>query len=626
MKWFQYFSKTIAVKILLVLLLSNIVLGILMYFQIQRINDIHEQHSKHINHLMFVEFVDTGNKIHNTYSRTFELFLNKTIKKQNVMFSDFSFELYNNNIRGLKEELIAANRDLTSHTVDNLEVLLNQTIKKRKRDLVKIIKEIQQKEEKATDKILSRIKSLSIFIIIFGFVLMTGILILGFRKFVITPIERLTRATKSIASGTLDTVVAIKSKDELGQLASFNHMAENLFKTTVSKDYVDSILKSMMEMLMVLNPDGTIKLINQAVKEILGYKENEIINKQFGNFITGKEEEGKREESEKVREEGEAEKEKEEEEAFRDIAKLNAFIQEGAIKEFRVFVKSKSGARIPVILSGSILRDKENILIGVILLIKDARDSRLLKELKDTQYQLIQSGKLAALGEMSSGLAHEINNPLFLIKGFNNRIKVELSKYNKDAYEKVYDYVREVDENSQRIMKIVKHFREFSRQAEHDFTPILINDVVSKSFILLNEQLKLHSIDVKQNLTTDDTKIMGNSNQLEQVFINIITNARDAITDEHGSKGGEIVVCTRTEGKSAIVEFTDNGNGVDDEELSRIFDPFYTTKEVGKGTGLGLSISHGIVTDHKGQISCKSKRGEGSSFIVRLPFYHDIHT
>ncbi len=266
---------------------------------------------------------------------------------------------------------------------------------------------------------------------------------------------------------------------------------------------------------------------------------------------------------------------------------------------------------------------KKQQLIGVILSLKDARDSKLIKELKDIQYQLIQSGKLAALGEMSSGLAHEINNPLFLIKGFNNRIKVELSDYNKDAYEKIRDYVEEINENSQRIMKIVDYFREFSRQAEHDFTPISINDVVSRSFILLNEQLKLRSINIKQNLITEDIKIMGSGNQLEQVFINIITNARDAIENVHGTNGGELVVCTRREGKSAIVEFTDNGTGVDEEKQQRIFDPFYTTKEVGKGTGLGLSISHGIVTNHKGQISCKSKLGEGTSFKVEFPLYRE---
>jgi len=374
-----------------------------------------------------------------------------------------------------------------------------------------------------------------------------------------------------------------------------------------AKDYADSIIKSLMDMLFVLNPDGTIRTINNTTFRILGYTEKELINKSIADLIA-EEEEGDEELQQQL---------------IRDIVKFNSSIQEGLIKELKTYVKIKSGERIPVILSGSVLRDKNQQLIGVILSLKDARDSKLIKELKDTQFQLIQSGKLAALGEMSSGLAHEINNPLFLIKGFNNRIKAELSDYNKDAYEKIRDYVEEINGNSQRIMKIINHFREFSRQAEHDFTPISINDVVSRSFILLNEQLKLRSINIKQNLIAEDIKIMGSGNQLEQVFINIITNARDAIENVHGTNGGELVVCTRREGKSAIVEFTDNGTGVDEEKQQRIFDPFYTTKEVGKGTGLGLSISHGIVTNHKGQISCKSKLGEGTSFKVEFPLYRE---
>ena len=439
--------------------------------------------------------------------------------------------------------------------------------------------------------------------LIFIFSLVFGIFI---TRSIAKPIQDLEKTVKEIGEGKLDAHVSFESKDEIGSLASsFNKMTEDLKKTTVSKDYVDSIIKSLMDMLIILNPDGTIRTVNNTTLKTLGYIEQELINESITDLIAA------------------AEEEEEEEEVFRDIAKFNTLVQEGLIKEFRAFVKAKSGERIPVIITSSVLRDKQQRLIGVILSLKDARDSKLIKELKDTQYQLIQSGKLAALGEMSSGLAHEINNPLFLIKGFNNRIKAELSKYSKDSYEQVRDYVCEVNENSQRIMKIVNHFKEFSRQEEHDFTPISIDDVVSKSFILLNEQFRLRAVNIKQNLTLEDTKIMGNDNQLEQVFINLITNARDAIEQAHGTKGGDLVVCTRREGKSAIVEISDNGIGVDDEQLKRIFDPFFTTKEVGKGTGLGLSISHGIVADHKGQINCRSKRGEGSSFIVTFPMYEN---
>ncbi len=444
--------------------------------------------------------------------------------------------------------------------------------------------------------------------IIIGSLLIAILISIIMTKALAKPIAVLVEGTNKISRGDYTFRINPLGKDEIGELGlAFNLMAVDLERSKNeimnAKDYADSIIKSLMDMLFVLNPDGTIRTINNTTFRILGYTEKELINKSIADLIA-EEEEGDEELQQQL---------------IRDIVKFNSSIQEGLIKELKTYVKIKSGERIPVILSGSVLRDKNQQLIGVILSLKDARDSKLIKELKDTQFQLIQSGKLAALGEMSSGLAHEINNPLFLIKGFNNRIKAELSDYNKDAYEKIRDYVEEINGNSQRIMKIINHFREFSRQAEHDFTPISINDVVSRSFILLNEQLKLRSINIKQNLIAEDIKIMGSGNQLEQVFINIITNAKDAIENVHGANGGELIVCTRREGKSAIIEFTDNGTGVDEEKQQRIFDPFYTTKEVGKGTGLGLSISHGIVTNHKGQISCKSKLGEGTSFIVTLP-------
>ena len=446
-----------------------------------------------------------------------------------------------------------------------------------------------------------------------------------FHFVVIKRLSKISNHLKQFTPERFDTILKSKGttyQDELHQVVTIiNEMGANLFKTTVSRNYFDNIIKSMMDMLIVLNPDGTIKYINQAVKEELRYEENEIINQQFSYLIEEKEK--------------------------KPI--IDLLTEKGFVEQTEKILIAKDGKKIPVLVSGSVMRGNNNNIQGIVYtarniseikqLIKKKQElaamavmaaekekskSKKLKEafskLKETQIQLIQSAKLASLGEMSSGLAHEINNPLFLIKGFNNRIKVKLSKDNKDAYEQVHDYVQEVNENSLRIMKIVKHFREFSRQAEHNFMPISINDVVSRSFILLYEKLKLCSISIKQNLTMEDPKIMGDGIQLEQVFINIINNARDAIEEAHGTKGGDLVVCTRREGKkSTIVEFSDNGNGVNEEQLEKIFDPFYTTKEVGKGTGLGLSISYGIIKEHKGEIDCIPNADKGTTFRIKLP-------
>jgi signal transduction histidine kinase len=243
-----------------------------------------------------------------------------------------------------------------------------------------------------------------------------------------------------------------------------------------------------------------------------------------------------------------------------------------------------------------------------------------LQELKHKQLQLVQSGKLAALGEMSSGIAHELNNPLLLIKGFNNRTKAALEKMGGAAVsDNVRDYIKEVDENCDRMKKIIQHLRDFSRQAEQHFSVISVNEIVDKSFMLLNEQLRLRNIEIKKRLTEGNPKINGEANRLEQVFINLISNSRDALESMPEDQVKSIEVSSKIEVGSVIVRISDNGMGVDASNIEKIFNPFFTTKEVGKGTGLGLSISHSIIKEHKGDIWCESTPGHGASFCIRLP-------
>jgi len=240
-------------------------------------------------------------------------------------------------------------------------------------------------------------------------------------------------------------------------------------------------------------------------------------------------------------------------------------------------------------------------------------------ELKQMQAQIVHNAKLASLGVMSSGLAHELNNPLQFIMGFNESLKAVYEDYDQVPYEQVKDEIEEIDKNCHRMNNIIKHFREFSRQDDSNFKRTKINDVINKSFILFKEQLRLRNIEMKLNLSNQNPEVNGNHTRLEQVFTNLISNSRDAITSSSPEAGGILQVISNTKEDSVLIEFIDNGPGIEKSNIDRIFDPFYTTKEVGKGTGLGLAISHGILQEHKGEINCVSTSDQGTTFQIKLP-------
>ncbi len=243
-------------------------------------------------------------------------------------------------------------------------------------------------------------------------------------------------------------------------------------------------------------------------------------------------------------------------------------------------------------------------------------------ELKKMQAQIVHNAKLASLGVMSSGLAHELNNPLQFIMGFNESLKAVYEDFDQVTYEQVKDEIEEIDKNCHRMNNIIKHFREFSRQDDSNFKRLKINDVIHKSFILFKEQLRLRNIKMELDLSNQDPEVNGNNTRLEQVFTNLISNSRDAISSSSPEEGGLLKVISKTKEDSILIDFMDNGPGIKKANIDRIFDPFYTTKEVGKGTGLGLSISFGILQEHKGDINCVSTSDQGTTFQIKLPLYN----
>jgi C4-dicarboxylate-specific signal transduction histidine kinase len=236
-------------------------------------------------------------------------------------------------------------------------------------------------------------------------------------------------------------------------------------------------------------------------------------------------------------------------------------------------------------------------------------------ELREKQEQLVQAGKLATLGELTTGIAHELNNPLNNIGLFVGNVIDRIRVGEHDA-ERIVEDLERVVEQVQKATEIITHLRTFGRAAPITLEPVPVQNVIDRALSLVQEQLRLRLISVSLDFLPKSPFVLGNPIQLEQVFINLLTNARDALEDADRK---EIhISCSIREGFTTIV-FKDSGPGIPPGFEQRVFDPFFTTKEVGSGTGLGLSITYGIVQEHGGTISVESGPGEGASFTIELP-------
>jgi two-component system NtrC family sensor kinase len=241
------------------------------------------------------------------------------------------------------------------------------------------------------------------------------------------------------------------------------------------------------------------------------------------------------------------------------------------------------------------------------------REHRQMEEEKQQMGQQLQlAGRLAAVGELAAGVAHELNNPLAAVQGF-----AQLVASRSDLDEVIREDVETIYREAQRAAKITQNLLSFSRRHNPEKSFISINDALAQSLDLQAYQMRVGNIEVVVDLDPELPKTMADFYQMQQVFVNIVTNAEQAMTEAHGQ--GKLSVKTQAAGHSIRVTFADTGPGVQKENLDRIFDPFFTTKEVGKGTGLGLSICFGIVHDHGGRLLAKSKPGKGTTFTVEIP-------
>ncbi len=357
-----------------------------------------------------------------------------------------------------------------------------------------------------------------------------------------------------------------------------------------SNEFLTKLIASSGDGIIAADMKGNIIIFNKAAEELLGYKAEEVMGKV--NIINLYPPGGAKDIMRKLRSE-----------EYGGIGKLT-FQQ--------VTLVSKSGEHIPIQLSASLVFDEQGGELSSVGFFTDLRPRiEMEKQLEETHLQLVNSEKMASLGKLAAGIAHEINNPLGGILIYSSLLTETL----KVSDPRTQDLAKIVQEAT-RCKDIVKSLLEFSRQTDPKMEPADINKAITDGLFFLENQALFHNIEIVKNLAPFLPTVRGNAGQLKQVFMNIIVNAAEAM---HGSGTLTITTGLSKDQKGTWVEFTDTGEGIPRENLSRIFDPFFTTKEVGRGTGLGLSTSYGIIEGHRGRIDVKSEVGRGTTFRIELP-------
>ncbi len=234
------------------------------------------------------------------------------------------------------------------------------------------------------------------------------------------------------------------------------------------------------------------------------------------------------------------------------------------------------------------------------------------RSLKSAQLALVQSEKMAAVGTLSAGLAHEVKNPLSAVLGYAQLAKRKLSQ--PDVIKKHLDII---ENETRRCNEIIGNLMQFSRQEKGEFTDVTINEVVEKSVGVVDHQLGLNNVRVNMKLAPDIPEIIGNSNQLQQVLMNLAINAQQAMEPD----GGTVDIATYFDDDNVYISVSDTGPGISEEVAEKIFEPFFTTKTAGEGTGLGLSVTYGIIRDHKGEIRVEKADSGGARFVIALPLH-----
>ncbi len=412
---------------------------------------------------------------------------------------------------------------------------------------------------------------------------------------------QLLESTQKVAEGRFESIDASSADPEIKELiSSYNQMIEHLEKTTVSKDYMDNIVTSMVNALIVLNPDKTIRLANQSALQLLGYTEEELVGKRSSIIFP-------------------------EEEDISELKGLDAFVRTNVVRNLEKTFLSKKGVKIPILFSYSVMRDKDGKIQGIIFVAQD------ITERKRAQEALIQASKSATVGILAAGTAHEVKNPLaILLQGVDF-----ISSYKDQVASEDFNAVlQDMRMAVQRADTIIKGLLDLTRPSQILMQEQNLNTVLESALLLLKNHLDRHKVKISKELDSNLPVIKLDKDRMVQVFINLLTNAADAMqgpgqiqikTSSEILKNFQPGVGRRKEDilkigeEVVIVEMTDSGSGIPADILTKIFEPFFTTKRGRGGTGLGLPIVFNTIQMHRGLIEIRN-RPEGGAFVkITLP-------
>lgn len=350
---------------------------------------------------------------------------------------------------------------------------------------------------------------------------------------------------------------------------------------TESQATMNLIFESVAEGIGLTDLEGTITRVNQAVVRMHGLEnKDEIIGKNIFEYIDPKD---KAETEENLR---------------------NALKKGVAGKVECTFLKD-DGSKFLAEVSASLIKDGSGKTQGFVAVVRDVTESKKLQE------QFIVRERLASIGELASGVAHEVNNPLTGVVGYSQLL------LKRDVSGDIREYLEVINREALRAAKIVANLNNFAQNLKLEKRLVDVNSAIGEVLAIRDYEHHVSNIKVETRFDPDLPKILADEFQLQQVFVNIVMNAEYFMTVAHGR--GTITITTESAGDMARISFADDGPGIAPEHLSHIFHPFFTTKEVGKGTGLGLSISYRIVADHGGRMYAESEPGNGATFVVELP-------
>ncbi len=357
-------------------------------------------------------------------------------------------------------------------------------------------------------------------------------------------------------------------------------------------DFLDKIIKSSPNAIMATDMKGNIIVWNSAAEETLGYKAEEVIGKMNIREIYP---------------EGMAKK----------VMKMMRSPEYGGIgqcKSYPMVHVRRDGTTVDGNLSARIVYDaqgKEIASVGIFVDLKERLDME--RKLRETQEKLLQSEKLAAMGRLTSQIAHELNNPLYGIMNTLELLKTEISPQSKRR--KILDMALS---ETVRLTELLRKMLRFSKPDEEERQITDVNIILDEILLLVGKQLQENSIRISTSFADNLEKVYASRNQLRQVFLNMIANARDAMPDE-----GTLTIKTFAKRDTVYIEVTDTGTGIKEVDIKKIFDDFFTTKNTVKDVGLGLSVCYGFVKDHGGDIRVSSKWGSGTTFTITLPVYKE---